>query len=77
MTGTQVLMAMAAVVAIVFVIALKTARRGGKAQARAEAAESTLKAVQRGSAGATEAQNAIRDGKTPQDIKAANDKAWK
>jgi hypothetical protein len=33
--------------------------------------------VQRGSAGATEAQNAIRDGKTPQEVKAANDKAWK
>ena len=42
-----------------------------------EQAEATAKAVQRGAEGAAEATTALRKGKTPQEVKDANDRAWR
>jgi len=48
-----------------------------KAKARAMQAEATVEAVQRASDGAAEAVTQIKAGKSPQEVKDANDAAWR
>jgi hypothetical protein len=54
-----------------------TGKRRGAQEVKAKQAEATIKAVQRGAEGAAEATAALRKGKTPQEVKDGNDKAWR
>lgn len=51
-------------------------RINGGAKARQKQAESTVKGVQQGAKGAARADADLRAGKTPQQIKEANDGRW-
>lgn len=71
MIGTAVM----AVLAVLTFGAVKR-REGAKAQKAKQDAD-TVKAVQRSAEGAAEAKTAIRKGKTPQEVKNANDAKWR
>jgi uncharacterized membrane protein len=48
----------------------------GRLAERADRAEATVKAVERGAKGAAEAQQQLQDGKTPDEIRRENDARW-
>jgi len=54
-----------------------TGRSSGKAKARQNQAERTVKGVQDGAKGAAKADADLRAGKTPQQIKEENDAKWR
>ncbi|WP_206689943.1 hypothetical protein, partial [Streptococcus pseudopneumoniae] len=53
------------------------ARRSGAKAQKAKQAEDRAEAAQRGTEGAAEAVTQMRKGKTPQEVKDANDAAWR
>jgi regulator of protease activity HflC (stomatin/prohibitin superfamily) len=48
----------------------------GRLAERADQAEATVKAVESGAKGAARAQRQLQDGKTPDEIRRANDARW-
>ena len=54
-----------------------TGRASGRAKASQRQAEATVKGIQRGAEGAADAAADIKAGKTPQEVKNANDAAWR
>ena len=49
----------------------------GRADAKAKQAEAVAKGVEAGAKGAAQAEADLRAGKTPQQVKEANDAAWR
>ena len=79
LTGNPIARAVAKVLALVLAVLTFGAwqrRQGARAQ-KGQQAEATLKAVQKGATGAAEAVGEIKAGKTPQEVKNANDAAWR
>ena len=54
-----------------------TGRASGRAKASQRQAEATVNGIQRGAEGAADATADIKAGKTPQEVKNANDAAWR
>jgi hypothetical protein len=48
----------------------------GRLAERADEAEATVKAIERGARGAAQAQRELQNGKTPDEIRRANDARW-
>lgn len=48
----------------------------GRLAERADRAEATIKAVESGAKGAAQAKRELQDGKTPNEIRRANDARW-
>ena len=59
------------------IVSLFVARRSGVKAERAKRAEATVKAVQKGTQGAADAASELRAGKTPEEIRNANDASWR
>jgi len=79
LTGNPIARALAKVLALVLAVMTFGAwqRRQGAAKARQRQAEATVKGIQRGAEGAADAAADIKAGKTPQEVKNANDAAWR
>lgn len=58
-------------------LAYLTGRSSGAAKVKAKQAEARADAVIRGAEGAADAAKQINAGKTPQEVKDANDAAWR
>lgn len=58
------------------VVLFLTGRSSGAAKVKRKQAEAKVKAVERGAKGAARATKDLREGKTPQEIKEANDAGW-
>lgn len=79
LTDNPIARALAKVLALVLAVLTFGAwqRRQGAAKARQRQAEAILKGIQEGADGAAEAASQIKAGKTPQEVKDANDAAWR
>lgn len=79
MTGLHTLGLMGVICfAIAFIVwaALRASSRAAREEERADQAEATVEALHRANEGAQEAVTDLRKGKTPAEVKAANDKRW-
>lgn len=63
--------------AVGVITSLFVARRSGVKAERAKQDKATVKAVQKGAQGAADAASELRAGKTPEEIRNANDASWR